>query len=409
MHNLLNKDVELFQIDGISILGNFQNGAVIGLDEEGKEYILNNQAHTEEEGKNGTIAELREALQELDFYQDRADKEIDAAYLHVTDKCNLHCLGCYSFVDMRNEKEDLRKEDCFQILSSLKDAGIKKLVISGGEPFLRKDLWEILKYGKEECHIQYITVITNGTLDFKAYEASLSYMDEINVSVDGFSPDTGFIRDEGIMPKVIESIKKFSEHLKVNLIITLHKRNMEYMEDYMEFAGYLGVNYSFSIFTAEPDNILFQDYILSDGDLLFVEKKLMELNGEVTLQDFPVDGFNLVCRKKCEAGNKLISIAADGTVYPCHMLHKDRFALGNALRRSIKEIVFSKENPFQELSVDKMHGCRNCNYKYLCGGGCRGRSYLYYSVLEEKDTYCTMIKNYYADVMANIAAMTENK
>lgn len=414
MNNRLNKDVTMFQIDGISILGNFQNGAVIGLDKEGEEYILMNQDMNEPDMNeldniNSTITELKEALWELDFYQDKKENELDAAYVHVTDNCNLHCLGCYSFVDKRNEKEDLSKEDYFHILYSLKEAGIKKLVISGGEPFLRKDLSEILRYGKEECQISYITVITNGTLDFKVYESSIPYLDEINISIDGFDQDTCFIRDEGIMPKVINTIQKFKEQIIVNLIITLHKKNMIYMENYMALASYLGVNYSFSIFTVEPDNILFQDYILSNDDLIFVEKKLMVLNGEVSLQDFPVDGFNLVCRKKCEAGNKLVSIAADGTVYPCHMLHKDQFALGNALKLSMKEIIYTKENPFQELSVDDFQGCNNCNYKYLCGGGCRGRSYLYYSDINKKDSYCTMIHNYYSDVMANIAAMVENK
>ncbi len=409
MHNYLNKDVELFQIDGISILGNFQNGAVIGLDEEGKDYILNNQMVDETKVISSNIAELREALLELDFYQHKTEKEIDAAYLHVTDRCNLHCLGCYSFVDSRNEKKDLSTNDFFYILLSLREAGIKKLVISGGEPFLRRDLGEILRYGKEVCNIQYITVITNGTLDFSLYESSIPYMDEINVSVDGFNKDTEFIRDKGIMPKVIETIKKLKVRLTVNLIVTLHKKNKDYMEDYRAFAAYLGVNYSFSIFTAEPENEMFRDYVLTDEDLFSIEKKLMDLNGEVSLQDFPVDGFNLVCRKKCEAGNKLISIAADGTVYPCHMLHKEQFALGNVLRQSISDIVFREGNPFQHLSVDKMKGCRNCNYKYLCGGGCRGRSYLYYSVLDEKDAYCTMIKNYYSDIMENIAAAAENK
>ena len=73
------------------------------------------------------------------------------------------------------------------------------------------------------------------------------------------------------------------------MIVTLHKENMIYMEKYKEFADDLGVTYSFSIFTVEPDNALFQDYILSNNDLLFIEKKLMELNGEVNLQDFPVN------------------------------------------------------------------------------------------------------------------------
>lgn len=405
----LNKDVKLFQIDGISILGNFQNGAVIGLDEEGIDYITSGITNNEYDTKITANQELMEALFELDYYNDNVKNELDAAYLHVTDRCNLHCLGCYSYVEKRNSRSDLSTLDFYHILQALKEVGVKKLVISGGEPFLREDLWDILRYGKEECKIQYITVITNGTLDFKVYEAAIPYMDEVNISIDGYNEESCFIRDEGIMPKVIHTIKNFSQKLNVNLIVTLHKKNIKYMENYRSLALDLGVNYSFSIFTVEPNNKMFQDYILSNDDLILVEKTLMELNGEVTLRDFPVDGFNLVCRRKCEAGNKLISIAADGTVYPCHMLHQNEFALGNALELSLRSIIFNKNNPFQTLTVEEFQNCKSCNYKYLCGGGCRGRSYLYYQSITHRDAYCTMIKNYYSDVMSNIAAMIEVK
>lgn len=405
---VFNKKVKTFQVDKINMIGNFQNGAIVGLNNDGKRYVEDIKKKRRGQITNDSIQELEDALLELNFYQDRKEKTIDAAYVHVTDNCNLHCLGCYSFVDKRNDQYDLSKEAFFKIFRSLKEAGVKQVVISGGEPFLRDDLYEIVRYAKEFCQIEYITVITNGTLEWDRYENTIPYLDEINISVDGYNSDISYIRDKGIMPKVINTIKRFKDLVNTNLIITLHKKNIDHMKDYMNFSNKLGVKYSFSIFTVNPNNEAFKDFMLTDLDLIQIERNLMELDNEVEVRDFPVTGMNLVCRERCEAGNKLISISADGTIYPCHMLHERELALGNATKSSIYEIVFSKENEFQKIHVDEMNHCNSCNYKYLCGGGCRGRSYLYYSSLYEKDAYCTLIKNYYEDVMESIATMIEN-
>jgi len=128
----------------------------------------------------------------------------------------------------------------------------------------------------------------------------------------------------------------------------------------------------------------------------------MELNIDASIEDIPIGGEAILCRSRCEAGNKLISIDARGDVYPCHMLHKKELLLGNSLKQEIRDIVFSETNPFQNLHVDNFEDCSECKYKYLCGGGCRGRSYLRYGNINQKDAYCAMIFNYYKDLMIEV-------
>ncbi len=244
-----------------------------------------------------------------------------------------------------------------------------------------------------------ISVITNGTLEWKHYEKALPYLDEVSISIDRYSAESCFIRDEGIMPKVISTIKIMKKIIKTHLISTLHKKNRNDMSRYIEFANLLGVTHSFSIFTANISNELFKEYILDTNDLIEIEQNLMNLSKNVKVNDMPIDGINLCCRERCESGNKLVSIDAKGDIYPCHMLHIDEVKLGNIFESTIEDIVFSEQNPFQNLNVDDFKECNVCDYKYLCGGGCRGRSYLYYNDLKSKDGYCVMIKNYYKDIV----------
>ena len=239
-------------------------------------------------------------------------------------------------------------------------------------------------------------------MDIERYYPVLRYIDQLNISIDGYSEKTYFIRDKGIMPKVLDTVKCLKNLIEINMIVTLHRKNMKYMKEYNELAKKLGVRFSFSIFTVDETNPLFNEYVLSDMDLIEIEKQLMELNVDASIEDTPIGGEAILCRSRCEAGNKLISIDARGDVYPCHMLHRKELVLGNSLKQEIRDIVFSETNPFQNLNVDNFDDCGECKYKYLCGGGCRGRSYLRYGNISQKDAYCAMIFNYYKDLMIEV-------
>lgn len=395
----MNKSIKLFDVDGIHMLGNFDNGAVIGLDDEGLAYIKNAESNLCDKTKR---EEIDNAMQEMGFLNEINEKKIDAAYVHVIDACNLHCVGCYSYIEDRNLLKKLSTDEILTILNGLRRVGTQKIVISGGEPFIRDDLAEICRYAKETCKFEFLTVITNGTMDIEKYYPVLSYIDQLNISVDGYNEDSYFIRDKGIMPKVLNTVKCLKDLIEINMIVTLHKKNMMYMKEYNELAKRMGVRFSFSIFTVNESNPLFNKYVLSDTDLVEIERTLMELNIEASIEDIPIGGEVLSCRSRCEAGNKLISIDARGDVYPCHMLHQKELLLGNSLKKEIKDIVFSKNNPFQNLHVDNFEECNECKYKYLCGGGCRGRSYLRYGDVNHKDAYCAMIYNYHQDLMEEV-------
>lgn len=55
-----------------------------------------------------------------------------------------------------------------------------------------------------------------------------------------------------------------------------------------------------------------------------------------------------------------------------------------------------------ENDVDDISGCRQCTYKYLCGGGCRARAHLINGNIMKKDPFCKMFKGFYDEIFATM-------
>lgn len=147
----LGNNVKIFKVKGITIIANRNNGMVIGLDREGEEVVdLLKSNRIEISSLSDSQKELYKVLEENDFlkscYQEVTG--VDSVYLHVNSACNLHCLGCYSYVENRNTRNELSFDEWKCVIDDLSLLGVKNIVISGGEPFLRKDLREICKYIK---------------------------------------------------------------------------------------------------------------------------------------------------------------------------------------------------------------------------------------------------------------------
>jgi len=367
-------DVVNFQIDGIQMIGNNRTGSIIGLDEKGTKFV-EKISRGEEVDISSNNQILYKALKDGCYFIENSQSEnkIISAYFHVTDRCNFHCVGCYSFVDERNKKKDLELNQLLYELDQLAENGVKAIVISGGEPFIRQDIDKICKHAKKLGML--INIITNGTMPHDRYKKALPYIDGINVSVDGYNEKTSFIRDKGTMPLVLETVKMLKDQgANVNLIFTLHHQNAPFLNQYKKLAEQLDVTYNFSILTVSQEDKVFADYILKKDDFDYVEKFLE--HNRVLISDSAMENEGLSCKSRCGAGKLLVSIAADGTVYPCHMLHVKELSLGNILDNKLTDIIFNEKNPFLNLDIHSIKGCNTCKYGNLCGGGCRARSYM---------------------------------
>jgi len=77
---------------------------------------------------------------------------------NFTNRCNLFCHHCYSKADPNNE-DSLSLEQIKDTIPSMVDAGVKFVIFSGGEPLIRKDIFNIVYYMKKAGIITYLSSI----------------------------------------------------------------------------------------------------------------------------------------------------------------------------------------------------------------------------------------------------------
>jgi MoaA/NifB/PqqE/SkfB family radical SAM enzyme len=131
------------------------------------------------------------------------------AMFELTYRCNLKCRHCYVARSAVNEeREELETKQVFNILDQLAGAGCLNIGFTGGEPFLRKDIFEILEYAKNK--VLNVIVLTNGTLITlgKADRLRRLGLNKIDISFHTTNQDTfdWFTETAGTYNKVLRSI-----------------------------------------------------------------------------------------------------------------------------------------------------------------------------------------------------------
>jgi AdoMet-dependent heme synthase len=131
------------------------------------------------------------------------------AMFELTYRCNLKCRHCYVVPSAVNERrKELETKQVFTILDQLAGAGCLNIGFTGGEPFLRKDIFEILGYAKNKG--LNVIVLTNGTLitPEKADRLKRLGLNKIDISFHATHQDTfdWFTKTAGTYNKVVRSI-----------------------------------------------------------------------------------------------------------------------------------------------------------------------------------------------------------
>lgn len=393
-----NPSTKFSKIKGAKILINTENAAVVGLDDKTySEYLEILQ-------DKKVNRELYDFLTENGFISTfnnfNKNTDVKTAYFHITDRCNLKCRGCYS-ADERCDKNELPLKDIKKIIFNLKPLNLETIIISGGEPMIRKDLDKILRTIKAELNPENLIVITNGTIhDYDLLKNMAEYVDILSVSLDTYKKDCkAFLREDGIFERIMEFIEKAKDlNINVSILPTINHKNVDFINEYTKLSKKLNTNISFSLFTVRPDKNN-KDFVLNVDDL----KKVADYYrvNEIEVSDVPLNN-SLEGKCNCGSGEHLISVGTDGSLYPCHMLMEDKFKIGNLLEGDALNLLTNNMNREYGVTVDSMDNCQKCEFKYLCGGGCRARAYLITDKITNRDPFCPMYYNFFDEVMNNL-------
>ena len=164
---------------------------------------------------------------------DKHGRTIDYIRIAVTDKCNLRCFYCMpnEGIDFVKQKQLMSYEELLRIVNVLSVRGVSKIRITGGEPFLRKDIMYFIKQLSQTKGIDKIAITTNGTRTLKHLEELLSYgVKDFNLSIDSIDKDRFLdITRRDYFDTVwncFEEMSKMDINLKLNAVV-IKGRNIE--------------------------------------------------------------------------------------------------------------------------------------------------------------------------------------
>ncbi len=161
---------------------------------------------------------------------DNHGREINYLRLAVTDRCNLRCLYCMPAggISYQPQQALLSYDEMERLVRLLAALGITKVRITGGEPFVRKDLVSFLKRLRAIDGIQELHITTNGVLTAPYIEALQALgIISVNLSLDTLNRQRfKQITRRDALPQVMESFHKLLQHnipVKINTVVMAGK------------------------------------------------------------------------------------------------------------------------------------------------------------------------------------------
>lgn len=327
-------------------------------------------------------------LNELSQYRDevlRPHPTLHSLFFELTVKCNEHCLHCGSMCGDISEEAPLSTEEWKQVIDEVKrDFGTKhpRLCITGGEPLLHRDFFDIMNYARAAGFTWGMT--TNGTLITPeiAHRLKEAGMSTVSVSVDGLKETHEWFRQSpGSYEKTMAGIKNLLNerafnHVQVTTVV--HKRNITELDKLYEIMKGLGIR-SWRVINIEPIGRARSnpDLMLEKKDykyiLDFIKKHRFEDKMEVCYgcsHYLPID-YEREVRPwyfLCNAGVYVASIMYNGNIGAClDIERRPELVEGNIRRNSLKEVW---EDGFKIYRSDfrKCGPCADCpDYRYCAG------------------------------------------
>src|SRR5512134_4011320 len=159
-------------------------------------------------------------------------------------RCNLTCKHCYSISADTDFPGELTTEEVFRVMDDLRAFGVPVLILSGGEPLLRPDIFAISSRAKAMGF--YVGLSTNGTLiDVAMAEriAAVGY-DYVGISLDGIGEvHDRFRRQPGAYDAALGGMRLCHEHgIKVGLRFTMTERNVESLPAMLDLVDAEGID-----------------------------------------------------------------------------------------------------------------------------------------------------------------------
>ena len=327
------------------------------------------------------------------------EAELRLVAWETTRNCNLSCIHCRASAEHGPHSGELDTRASLRLLDQIEKLGKPIVILTGGEPLLRPDIFDIAKYGTAKG--LRMVMAPNGTLitERSARQMSDAGIQRISISLDGATKATHdrFRGVDGAFEGALHGIRLAKDTgIEFQINTTITKTNLDEIPRIQELAIELGA-VAHHIFLLVPTGRgkYIIDQAITAAEYEDTLNWFYDQRGKTPLQlkatcaphyyrilrqrakkdgisvTFKTHGLDAVTRG-CLGGTGFCFISHRGIVQPCGFLNLD---CGNVLQTSFTDIWKHSAEFLALRNFKNLKGkCKRCEFKSVCGG-CRARAY----------------------------------
>jgi radical SAM protein with 4Fe4S-binding SPASM domain len=312
-------------------------------------------------------------------------------YLAVTHRCPLRCRHCYAGAGSAVSPEMTFRE-IEKIVREMAALDVRELTITGGEPFVRTDILDIIGLCLESG--LRLTVLTSGIVDSALLRHIRQRDMELRLSLDGASAEThDYIRGKGNLKEVLRIVRELRSHSRIRLSVhfTVNRANLgeicriPSLLDQMELRE-LVVSVIKPVGRARE-----HPELLLEPELLPLAREriaTISRNRRIFWRRYSDKNWFALA---CPAAFTKCGITPEGNITPCVFLGEG--FVGGSLREYSLDHLWRHDDKCRRLrNLSVNPDCLGCARLGTHNGGCRARALYYSGSLDGRDPYCCAVR-----------------
>lgn len=290
--------------------------------------------------------------------------------LELTTQCNLKCKHCsYSFCG--HNYEEMPFDTVIALAKWCSEENVERIILTGGEPFCRKDIVEIIK-GIRSFYTGSLEIMTNATLIGKSNMHSIiEGIDRLHVSLDGYDENSvSSIRGHHVFERVVTVIKELQSKNFTDISLScVDTGEVQKITNFNELAKQLHVR---------P--------IVRKLNLKGQARKSFRYEDSDSFELVSSDGTNM--KSICHHTYSSLFINTRSQVFPCAALREMKYSIGNFL---VNQQEFALDFASMTPIVDSIEECSCCSVRYFCATPCISQNDALYSNKEYRTKRCSSL------------------
>lgn len=304
----------------------------------------------------------------------------------VTFKCDSNCPDCYVKRHKDKFTSELETNQALELVDYITDAGVFQLAIGGGEPFTREDILKIVKHAWEKGLVVHITT-GRYNIENNIIRNISKYIQCIQIGIKHYELITNPEKELERLVKFLNKLENLGIDVGANLILS--NSTISHFDKIISLLNDAGLK-RITLLRYKPTKDLNQwaKEKPEEDTLLEFEKNFLKIIKMYLNIKFRVDcGLtflekNLIGKEAlyygirgCTAADRIVSIAPDGSVFPCSQLVGSKFCAGNLLVSRFNDIwnnskILKRYRSFRTNKAFIKSKCGQCKANRHCGG-CR--------------------------------------